>query len=90
MIRVPVTLPDLGATGQPMQLSAWFVDVGDEVTLGESLAGILVPGITCDVPAPVSGRVVQIDMDLDDPVRPGDVLAWIESADDEDEDQPES
>lgn len=89
MTRVPVTLPDLGAAGQPIRISAWFVEVGDEVTLGESIAEVLVPGITCDVPTPVSGRVIQIDKELDNPVVPGDVLAWIEPAADEDEDQTE-
>ncbi|MBI5759654.1 MAG: biotin attachment protein [Planctomycetales bacterium] len=85
MTPIPVTLPDLGASGQPMRVSAWFVDVGDDVGEGERLLEVLVSGITCDVPTPVAGQVIQIEKDLDDQVSPGDILVWIEPADDEDE-----
>jgi pyruvate/2-oxoglutarate dehydrogenase complex dihydrolipoamide acyltransferase (E2) component len=85
MTPIPVTLPDLGAAGQPLRISAWFVEVGDHVEAGERLVEVVVPGITCDVPTPVAGQVIQIEKDLDAPVSPGDILVWIEPADDDDE-----
>jgi 2-oxoisovalerate dehydrogenase E2 component (dihydrolipoyl transacylase) len=84
MNRFPVTLPDLGAAGQSIRVSAWFVDVGDRVVPGESVAEVLVPGITRDVPTTVAGRVVQIVTEVDRVVAPGDVLAWIEPVSDVD------
>jgi biotin carboxyl carrier protein len=34
--------------------------------------------MTCDVAAPVSGRVTRLVKEIDVPVAPGDVVAWLE------------
>ncbi len=82
---LPVTIPDVGAAGLPMRLSAWFVEPGDAVDLGDSLCEVLITGVTCDVTAACAGRLARIDKGLDAPVAPGTVVAWIETsrADDE-------
>src|SRR5262249_26357385 len=77
---VPVTIPDLGAAGLSMRVSAWFVDPGDDIAVGESLLEVLVSGMTCDVPALCAGRLARIDKAIDAPVSPGDTVAWIEPA----------
>lgn len=78
-MRTPVTIPDLGAQAHPQRLSAWFVESGDLVEQGEPLLEVLISGVTCDVPAPCSGRLVGIEKGLDAPIAIGDVVGWIET-----------
>ncbi len=75
---VAVPLPDLRTAGEPVRVSAWFVEVGDEVEAGEPILEVVTPGVTCDVCAPVPGRISRIVKDLDAAVRPGEVVAWVE------------
>jgi len=74
----PVRIPDLGAGGLPMVISAWFVEPGDDVERGDPLLEICIPGVTCDIAAPVAGRVRAVERDLDSPVRAGEIVAWVE------------
>jgi pyruvate/2-oxoglutarate dehydrogenase complex dihydrolipoamide acyltransferase (E2) component len=75
--RISVVVPDLGANEQPLSISAWYVEVGDNVSAGDPLLEILLPGITCDVSAPVSGQIVRIEKEIDAAVQVGEVVAWI-------------
>ncbi len=75
---VPVPLPDLGTAGESVRVSAWFVEVGDEVEAGEPILEVVMPGVTCDVCAPVPGRISRIVKDLDAAILPGEVVAWVE------------
>lgn len=74
---VPVILPDLGASGSPLRISNWFVEPGDDVLAGDAILEVLLPGVTCDIPAPVSGRIDRIAKDVEATVQTGDTLAWI-------------
>lgn len=74
---LPVQLPDPGPTSQPIRVSAWLVEPGDEVVEGDRMVELLIPGITFDVTAPVSGTVAKCERMLDEVVAPGDVLAWV-------------
>jgi pyruvate/2-oxoglutarate dehydrogenase complex dihydrolipoamide acyltransferase (E2) component len=75
---VPVVVPDLGTAGEPVSLSAWFVEPGERIEAGEPLFEVALPGITCDVAATVSGRVSRLVKEIDALVAPGDVVAWVE------------
>ena len=74
---VPVIVPDLGTSGTPLTISSWFVDPDTDVLAGDALLEVLLPGITCDIAAPVSGRLDRIEKNVDSSVQAGDVLAWI-------------
>jgi pyruvate/2-oxoglutarate dehydrogenase complex dihydrolipoamide acyltransferase (E2) component len=76
----PVRIPDLGAGGLPLVISAWFVEADDPVEPGDPLLEVCLPGVTCDVAATVAGRVAAVERDLDAPVREGDIVAWIQTA----------
>jgi pyruvate/2-oxoglutarate dehydrogenase complex dihydrolipoamide acyltransferase (E2) component len=78
---VPVVVPDLGTAGEPVSLSAWFVEPGESVEVGEPLFEVALPGISCDVAAPVSGRVSRLVKEIDTLVVPGDIVAWLEPLD---------
>lgn len=78
MPAVPVPLPDLGAGGQPLSISAWFVELNDVVEAGDCIVEVLMCGMTCDVATPVGGIIAAIVRDVGDSVNTGDILAWIE------------
>lgn len=75
---LPVPLPDLGTSGQPVSVSAWFVEPGDAVEAGDSILEVVIPGITCDVVAPAAGRISRLEKEIDATVLPGEVVAWID------------
>ena len=73
-----VILPDLG-TGPdtPIIVSYWFAGRGEVVWEAERLVEVLVGPATFDVPAPATGRLVEIRARADDPVLPGALLGQI-------------
>lgn len=77
----PVTIPDIGAAGGTLRISAWFVDVGEPVAKGDSLVEVLVSGIACDVPAVCAGRLVRIEKSIEAVVEAGTTIGWIETDD---------
>ena len=74
----PIALPELGANDQPIRVSTWLTQIGEEVVAGEAIVEVLLKGITFDVAAPVSGQLRRIDRFENDAIRPGDVLGWLE------------
>lgn len=75
--HIPVVIPDLGTAGAAVSVSAWFVEVGDSVEVGEPILEVLIPGVTCDVCSPASGRIDRLVSAIDARVMPGDVVAWL-------------
>ena len=75
-----IVLPDLGAGADEsnVRISAWLAEPGEMILQGDRIVELLIPGMTFDVPAPVSGRLTRIDKFLDAAVSAGDVLGWIE------------
>jgi pyruvate/2-oxoglutarate dehydrogenase complex dihydrolipoamide acyltransferase (E2) component len=73
----PIVLPELGAGDQPIRVSTWLTQIGEEVVAGEAAVEVLLKGITFDVEAPVSGQLRRIDRFGNDHIRPGDVLGWL-------------
>lgn len=79
----PVTLPDLGLDpGQTVGVSAWFAAPGEVVFEGDRLVEVLTVGATFDIPAPANGRLAAIMAYPDDSLQTGQVIGWIENADD--------
>jgi pyruvate/2-oxoglutarate dehydrogenase complex dihydrolipoamide acyltransferase (E2) component len=73
-----IVVPELGARPtEPIVVSCWLVDVGDEVIEGDRVVELLLGEITFDVASPATGRLERIAVEVDDPVRPGDVLGTI-------------
>ena len=56
-MQIKIIMPDIGAA--PLQLSAWFADVGEEVYEGDRLVEVMVAGATFDVPAPATGQLTE-------------------------------
>jgi len=74
-MRKPVTMPDVGA---PAAVSVWFVAPGERVFSGDRLVEILIAGATIDVPAPVTGRLLERAALTDENVAPGQILGFID------------
>ncbi|MBA3315489.1 MAG: biotin attachment protein [Planctomycetota bacterium] len=79
--RIPIIAPDLGATESP-RVSAWLVEVGETVRAGDRVVELLLPGVTVDVAAPVSGRLSEATVPLNSAICAGQKLGTIEQDDD--------
>ncbi len=79
-MRIEFELPDLeGRVADEATISSWYVDEEDEVEKGEDLVELLVEDDTCRVPAPATGRLLEIVAKEGDVVRVGDVLAVLDT-----------
>jgi pyruvate/2-oxoglutarate dehydrogenase complex dihydrolipoamide acyltransferase (E2) component len=78
---VPIVAPDLGST-DPSRLSAWLVEVGETVRAGDRVLELLLPGLTVDVAAPVSGRLCSAAAAPNATITAGQTLGTIERDDD--------
>lgn len=78
-----IVVPDLGCAGTRLVLSLWLVPEGSDVVEGDRVAEILAGGVTVDLGAPATGRLVRFLVDEDDVVAPGAVLAEIAATDPE-------
>lgn len=75
-MRRPVVLPPLGAV--PVRLSLWLARPGDHVFAGDRLVEILLAAATFEVPAPVTGRLVEIHAWPGQELHPGHLLGYVE------------
>lgn len=79
-MRVKVTLPELGDDAdKEAAVSFFFPEVNDDINEGDDLVEMLTDKATFNVPAPVSGKVVEIAVNEDDVVKVGELLAIIET-----------
>jgi len=78
-VRYEVKLPSLGEdAGDEATVSYWFFAVGDEVKEGDDLLEMVTDKATFNVPAPKSGRLVELKVKDNDIVLVGGVLATME------------
>ena len=59
----------------------WFVAPGERVYAGDRLLEILIAGATIDVPAPVTGRLLEKTAFTDERITPGQILGFIDEED---------
>lgn len=76
--RIPILVPDLGTEQETLRISAWLVEPGQAVVVGDRLVELLIPGITYDISAPQNGELVSIVRHVDAIVSTGDVIGWLE------------
>ena len=76
-----VTLPQLGESVTEGTITAWLVEVGDTVEADQPLFELSSDKIDTEVPAPTSGVLTEIKVQVDETVDVGTVVALIGSAD---------
>lgn len=77
-MSIPIQIPDLGATCEPLRISAWFVKEGELVELDAPVVEIAIGGAVCDVTSPCRGRILGPLRPLDALVHPGETAARVE------------
>lgn len=75
---VPLVAPELGVA--TVAVSLWLVPEGAEVVEGDRVVELVAGGVTVDLGAPVSGRLVRQLVDEDGRVAAGAILAEFEAA----------
>ncbi|MCF6737651.1 biotin/lipoyl-containing protein, partial [Blastococcus sp. KM273129] len=73
----PVTMPALGESVTEGTVTRWLKAVGDEVTADEPLLEVSTDKVDTEIPAPVSGTLLEITVDEDETVDVGAQLAVI-------------
>lgn len=76
-MRVTVKLPRLGETVDEVVVIEWLKKPGDDVTEGEPLLSVDTAKVESEVPAPVSGQLVEQLVKADDEITTGTAVAVI-------------
>ena len=77
-VTTPIILPDLGVG--PLTLSVWFVEPGDPVLQGERVLEVLAEGVTFDITAPATGKLLHKEAFSREQLTAGQALGMIEGA----------
>ncbi|MFM7624752.1 MAG: biotin/lipoyl-containing protein, partial [Actinomycetota bacterium] len=75
-----VTMPALGESVSEGTVTRWLKSVGDQVTADEALLEVSTDKVDTEIPSPVSGTLLSIDVPVDSTVPVGARLATIGSA----------
>lgn len=84
-MKVEVELPEIEGNGDEATVSFWYVEEDEEVEEGEDLVEMITDKTTFNINAPVTGRLVEIYVQEGDVVKVGDILATLETDEDEEE-----
>ena len=81
-MRVEFELPDIGTeTGDKIVVSFWHVEEDEEFVEGNDLMEVSTHNATFNIPAPSTGKLIEILFQEGDAVEPGDVIAIIDTED---------
>jgi len=61
-------------------LVEWLIQIGDRVEAGHPLVEVDVDKVVIEIPAPVSGILVETTCDIDEELAPGSILGYIDDA----------
>jgi pyruvate dehydrogenase E2 component (dihydrolipoamide acetyltransferase) len=81
-VRVEFELPDIGVkTGDKIVVSFWHVEEDEEFVEGNDLMEVSTHNATFNIPAPNTGKLIEILVQEGDAVEPSDVIAILETED---------
>lgn len=79
-MRTEFELPDLGiGINDEITVSFWHVEEDEEFEEGEDIIEVTTKKATFNVPAPLSGRLIEILAQEGDVIKEGDVIGVIEA-----------
>jgi dihydrolipoamide dehydrogenase len=76
-VATEVELPQLGESVTEGIITAWLVEVGDEVEVDQPLVEISTDKVDTEIPSPVAGTVQELKAEVDDTIEVGQVIAVI-------------
>jgi dihydrolipoamide dehydrogenase len=74
-----IRLPQLGESVTEAIITAWLVDLGDEVTEDQPIVEVSTDKVDTEIPSPFSGTVTEITAAAEETVEPRQVLAIVET-----------
>ena len=77
-MSINVTVPAIQGEPAEIYLSEWLVSAGAEVAEGAPLALVEADKAQLEILAPAAGRVLRLDVQPDDQIRVGQVIAVLE------------
>ncbi|HZF27196.1 MAG TPA: dihydrolipoamide acetyltransferase family protein [Steroidobacteraceae bacterium] len=80
MALVAMEIPKVGLVMEAVRVTRWLKNVGDAVTLGEPLVEVETEKSVVEIEATVSGRLVEILVQVGEEASVGDEIARLESA----------
>jgi pyruvate dehydrogenase E2 component (dihydrolipoamide acetyltransferase) len=78
-----VELPQLGESVTEGIITAWLVEVGDEVDVDQPIVEISTDKVDTEIPSPVAGTIQELRAEVDDTIEVGQVIAVIGAGDGE-------
>lgn len=84
MARFELTMPKMGESIIEATILAWNKNVGDEIEAEEPVLEIATDKVDSEVPAPVSGKLLERKYEVGDVVPVGEVIGIMETADESD------
>jgi pyruvate dehydrogenase E2 component (dihydrolipoamide acetyltransferase) len=81
-VATEVELPQLGESVTEGIITAWLVEVGDEVEVDQPLVEISTDKVDTEIPSPVAGTVQELKAEVDDTIEVGQVIAVVGGGDD--------
>ncbi|QDV52330.1 lipoyl domain-containing protein [Gimesia fumaroli] len=79
-MTTPIIVPALGTVNQRLTVSLWLTRVGEQVSAGDRVVELLMPGVTFDIESPCTGTVIACECQPGTEVEEGTVLGWIDPA----------
>jgi pyruvate dehydrogenase E2 component (dihydrolipoamide acetyltransferase) len=76
-VATEVELPQLGESVTEGIITAWLVEVGDEVEVDQPLVEISTDKVDTEIPSPVAGTVQELKAEVDDTIEVGQVIAVV-------------
>jgi pyruvate dehydrogenase E2 component (dihydrolipoamide acetyltransferase) len=76
-VATEVELPQLGESVEEGVITAWLVEVGDEVEVDQPIVEISTDKVDTEIPSPVAGTISELKADVDDTVEVGQVIAVV-------------
>ncbi|MBN2806480.1 MAG: 2-oxo acid dehydrogenase subunit E2 [Prolixibacteraceae bacterium] len=85
MSEFKVLMPKMGESVQEATITKWFVKVGDKVEEDDLLFEIATEKVDSEIPSPVDGVISKVLFDVDSVVPVGEIVAYINTSDDQDD-----
>jgi len=80
MAQFELQMPKLGESIEEATITKWFVKVGDKIDDDDVLLEIATDKVDSEIPSPVSGTILKINVEQDQTVSVGTVIAVIDTS----------